>query len=608
MADLAHTVPERTTRRRQPFTRRLARPPSSGDYTLAAAALVLVVVAGATQGRGAGIGLLYAVAVAVPVGLGLLRLGAGREERFARLLIGAGALLALTSLAQSDDSALYTIGRISGWVLEPALVYLVLAFPSGRLTTRTQRRLAAATAVVAAVLYLPTALVAPFPEPSPWAVCGTDCPANAVAVTDAGGAIDAIRAIREVLTVGLFAAVAVVVLRRARTALPIIGRALVPVTAIALFRSLVMAFYLGSRAVGAESQAAEVLGAVYMLSLPALALAFAAASLVQRVFAGRALEELTHRLTPHAGSAGLRQAMAYALRDPSLRIVYWVQGNPGRWVDESGWPVAAPEEEEGLAVTEVAADGRRVAAILHDPELSRDPALIEAATSYALTALENERLARQLQTSIDEVHDSRARIVSAADAERRKIERDLHDGAQQRLVALRIKLALLAERVAPDSPEHAAYLHDLEYEVDATIEEVRSFARDIYPPLLAERGLREALRAAARGSAIPVTLDIPKLRRYPLELESTVYFACVEALQNVSKHAHGATSVWISVSENGRLRFSVRDNGSGFEGGARGTGAGMANIRDRLAAIGGTLEVDSTSGVGTTVTGTIPTG
>ena len=608
MSDLAHAVPERAGRWRHLATRHAGRGPSFFDMSLGAAAVALVVAAGVTQDRGATIAVLYGVGVVVPVGFGLLRLGVGREERFARLLIGAGALLALTSLAQSDDDALYTIGRVSGWVLEPMLVYLVLAFPSGRLTTRTQRRLAVATALVAAVLYLPTALVAPFPEPSPGALCGTDCPANAVAVTDAGGWIDVVRAIREVLTVGLFAAVAVVVLRRARTAVPIIGRALVPVAAIALFRSLVMAFYLGSRAIGGESQAAEVLGEAYVLSLPALALAFATAGLVQRVFAGRALEELTHRLTPHAGSAGLRQAMSDALRDPSLRIVYWVQGNPGRWVDESGWPVAAPVEEEGLAVTEVAADGRRVAAILHDPELSRDPALVEAATAYALTALENERLARRLQASIDEVHDSRARIVSAADAERRKIERDLHDGAQQRLVALRIKLALLAERVAPDSPEHAAYLHDLEYEVDATIEEVRSFARDIYPPLLAERGLREALRAAARGSAIPVTLDIPRLRRYPLELESTVYFACVEALQNASKHAQGATSVWISVSETGRLRFTVRDNGAGFEGGAAGTGAGIANLRDRLAAIGGTLEVDSTPGAGTTVTGTIPTG
>jgi len=581
------------------------RRPALVDYSLAVFALALVVLAVARHGH-AGAAVTYSVGVALPVGLGLFRLAHGRDQRFARLLLATAALWALASLSQSNDDALYSIGRVAVWIAEPVLVYLVLAFPLGRLTTSAERRLAAATALLAALLYLPTALLAPFPEPSPFAACGTDCPANALAVVDGGAAVvDVMQPVRELLTVALFGAVAGLMVRRARKSPPRLGSALAPVAAIAVFRALVMAVYLGTRAGGGSSQIADVLGWGFLLSLPAVTLAFAAGLFNQRLFAGDALEALIGRMTPHGGAAGLRESMARALRDPSLRIVYWAEGTPGRWVDESGWPVAAPEAEDGQAVTEVASEGRRVAAIVHDAELARDPPLIQAATSYALIALENERLGRELHASINDVRDSRARIVTTADGERRKIERDLHDGAQQRLVALRIKLGLLAERL--DSVEEGGRVHDLEDEVDATIDEVRSFARGIYPPLLAERGLGEALRAAARGAPLPTTLDIPKLRRYPLEVESTVYFACLEALQNAAKHARGATNLWITVSQGSGLRFQVRDNGVGFFSADVQEGSGMTNLRDRIDAIGGTLVVASEPGHGTTVTGMIPT-
>jgi signal transduction histidine kinase len=248
-----------------------------------------------------------------------------------------------------------------------------------------------------------------------------------------------------------------------------------------------------------------------------------------------------------------------------------------------------------------------VAAIVHDAGLAQDPALVRAAAQYALTTLENERLTRELRTSIGEVRDSRLRIVGAADDERRRIERDLHDGAQQHLVALRIKLALMAERISSQSAAEAGRMHDLESEVDAAIEEVRSFARAIYPPLLAERGLAEALRGAARGSPIPTTVEIPHLKRYPLQLEATVYFACLEGLQNAGKHARDASRITISVYENGELSFEVHDNGSGFDVARAPAGSGLTNVRDRLAAVGGTLDIESGPRVGTTFRGHVPT-
>jgi signal transduction histidine kinase len=277
-------------------------------------------------------------------------------------------------------------------------------------------------------------------------------------------------------------------------------------------------------------------------------------------------------------------------------------------VDETGWPVKAPEPLDGRAVTEVSADGRRIAAIVHDEALAQDPALVQAAASYALTALENDRLIGQLRSSLDELSESRARIVAGGDRERRRIERDLHDGAQQRLVALRVRLGLVAERLDAESPASAGAIRALEDQVDETIDEVRSFARGIYPSLLAERGLTEALGAAGRSAPLPTIVDAASIGRYPPEIEATIYFSCMEALQNAAKHATGATGVTIALAHNPHLRFTVSDDGGGFDPSVAAAGTGITNMRDRLAAVGGELHVDSAPGRGTRISGVIEVG
>ncbi|MFL5909631.1 MAG: sensor histidine kinase, partial [Gaiellaceae bacterium] len=281
-------------------------------------------------------------------------------------------------------------------------------------------------------------------------------------------------------------------------------------------------------------------------------------------------------------------------------------GEPGRWVDAAGWPAAPPRDDPTLAVTEVGNHGRPVASIVHDVALSQDRELVQAASAYALTALENDRLVGRLRASLLELSESRSRMMSVADRERRKVERDLHDGAQQRLVALQIQLELLATQLQDVSPKSAMAIRGLEDEVDATIDEVRAFARGVYPPLLAERGLSEALRAAGRSAPLPTMVDAPAIGRYSPEVEATVYFACMEALQNAAKHAHGASGVMISVSQNERLRFEVRDDGEGFDALRADYGAGLTNLRDRLDAVGGELDVASEPGRGTTISGAIP--
>lgn len=230
------------------------------------------------------------------------------------------------------------------------------------------------------------------------------------------------------------------------------------------------------------------------------------------------------------------------------------------------------------------------------------------ARSIERLARENDRLVHDLSASLHELSQSRARLVTVADGERRRIERDLHDGAQQRLVAIQIHLALLRERIEHDAPESAAALHGIEDDVELATEEVRALAHGIYPPLLTERGLKEALEAAARSAPLPTTVWMADIGRYGPDVESAVYFSCMEALQNAVKHAEGASAITIEVSDDGRLRFEVRDDGAGFarDGSSEREGNGLANLRDRLAAIGGSITVDSRPGAGTRVAGVVP--
>lgn len=243
-------------------------------------------------------------------------------------------------------------------------------------------------------------------------------------------------------------------------------------------------------------------------------------------------------------------------------------------------------------------------------------ALTELARQVGL-ALHNVELDSALQASLDEVRrqaeelrESRLRIVAAGDAERRKIERNLHDGAQQHLVALAVNLRLAKQLSERDPDKAREMLDDLTHDVQETLQELRALAHGIYPPLLMERGLPEALAAAANRSTLPTRVEADGVQRHDPAVEAAVYFSCLEALQNAGKHAGEGAEATVRVWESdGVLRFEVSDNGAGFDVSTRGTGgAGFVNMGDRLGAIGGTLGVDSAPGKGTKVSGAIPVG
>ena len=242
-----------------------------------------------------------------------------------------------------------------------------------------------------------------------------------------------------------------------------------------------------------------------------------------------------------------------------------------------------------------------------------DAALGELARETGLV-LRNVRLDADLQASLaelrrqaEELRASRARVVAAADEERRRIERDLHDGAQQHLVGLAANLAA-AQRLIEDDPEEAkAVLDALQRAVQESMESFRALAHGVYPPLLEDRGLAEALSHAARSAAVPASVDAPGLSRYDPGIEAAVYFCCLESLQNAAKHAGDGARATVRVWENGRaLLFEVGDDGAGLDPILDGRGTGLTNMRDRLGAVGGELRIESTVGRGTRVIGAIP--
>lgn len=222
--------------------------------------------------------------------------------------------------------------------------------------------------------------------------------------------------------------------------------------------------------------------------------------------------------------------------------------------------------------------------------------------------LQEREALRELNAGlVDELRASRARIVAAAVAERRRVERDLHDGAQQRLVLLRLKLALAQRTLATEGKAADAAIGELLLEVDSALAELRDLAHGIYPVVLENEGLRGALREAVERAALPAELASDGTGRYPPELEAAVYFCCLEALQNASKHAGDNARAKVAIGEHdGTLRFTVADDGRGFESSAAARGAGIQNMADRIGALGGTLSVESAPGSGTTIAGTIP--
>ena len=384
-------------------------------------------------------------------------------------------------------------------------------------------------------------------------------------------------------------------------AVALVAVAMLPVFALALLLDLGISGlagidevdYVGPWALGPG------LGIVlFVLALPAAALTIATLEALYRV-----LCVITHAvLVPRAAAAGpVREILAESLGDRTVSVAYWLPDRE-RFVDEHGRPVELPEPGSGRTWTAIERDGRRVAAIVHSAALDTSPELVEAAAAASSLAIDNERLKADLQARVEELRVSRLRIMEAGDAARRRIERNLHDGAQQQLVALALELRVLKARVK--DPAAGPLIDELSERLATALAELRELARGIHPAILTDRGLAPAINSLAERGTVPIECDVEVSERLPAPVEAAAYFLVAEALTNVARYAH-ASSARVEVRrEDGALLVVVVDDGVG--GVDTSAGSGLRGLDDRVAAVGGALELDSPLGGGTRVRARIP--
>jgi signal transduction histidine kinase len=296
--------------------------------------------------------------------------------------------------------------------------------------------------------------------------------------------------------------------------------------------------------------------------------------------------------------------LAQALRDPTLSLIYWLPLY-GSWADQDGNPTTLPGPDSGRRTTLVKQNGEQVAALVYDATLGEEPELVEAVSAAAGIALENGRLEAELKARLQELQGSRTRVVEAQQNERRRLERNLHDGAQQRLVALALELAMLAEQANKD-PATQDRLKRARSEVAESLDELRDIARGLHPAVVSGHGLAVALESLVAATPLEVRLNTDGLPRLPEPLEVAAYYAVSESLTNAVKHAQASrATVEVGIADD-VLIVEILDDGVGGADSERGTG--LRGLADRVEALNGRLRIWSGAGNGTRVRAELPCG
>ena len=521
------------------------------------------------------------------------------RERFGPLMVAVGFAWFVGSLTGSDVPAVFTAGLWLGSVYVVLCVHLVLSFPHGRLRGPGEQRLVAAGYVLSVAGPLPMLLLGDLDA------LDCACPASAIRIADADGAARVLDAGMTILAVALIAVVLRLLVRRRREASPAQRRALAPVLWSAAALIVGFGLVLSADALGLPT-ASDVTGLLALAAFASVPYAFLLGILRSQVARAGVVAGLLGALRDEIGSGDLRSLLADALGDPDLELAYRL--TPGdRVVDGGGHPVALPGPHDAArTATDVLLDGQVVGAIVHDRRLCDDPKLLSSVTAAAGLAMENGRLQAELRARVDELTTSRARLLETGVAERRRLERDLHDGAQQRLVALSLDLRLAQARLHADPDRAGELLTHAQEELRLALAELRELARGLHPAVLSDRGLDAALEALAARSPVPVTLEPVGAGRLPEPVEAAVYFVVAEALANVARHAH-ATQVSVRIDQaDGRAVVEVADDGIGGADLTRGTG--LHGLADRVSALDGRLSVESALGQGTRLRAEIPCG
>jgi signal transduction histidine kinase len=531
--------------------------------------------------------------LAVLVGLafaasGLYAWGRRPENRLGPLMTVVGCIyLTWQILVQADASLLFTAGI---WISDAWIVLFVLfllAFPDGRLTTSLDYAIVAMYATVA------------FPLELLWLLSfdtgGT--PQNALLLWPNADLAGSVVWVQRTLIVTASVALALTLSMRWALASPPGRRTLLPVLAGSA------AILLGSVLVVLDKFRVEYAPARWLVHLAFIAIPLAILTGILRSRLARSsIGELLLELRGDPSPAELRDALSRALRDPSLSLAYWLPQFRS-WADLRGRAVELPTADSGRATTLIERDGVQVAAIVHDPALADERELLDAVTAAAAIAIENGRLHVELSARLEEVKGSRARVIEAGQKERQRLERNLHDGAQQRLIALSLELSLLEQRLAGDD-DATVRLEAARREISASLEELREVARGLHPAVVSAHGLSVALEQLSAHATVRVHLVVNVEPRLPEPLEVAAYYVVSESLANVGKHAC-ASFARVEVTRTARgVVVEVTDDGVGGADTER--GSGLRGLGDRVETLGGRLRVWSPDGAGTRVRAEIP--
>jgi signal transduction histidine kinase len=464
---------------------------------------------------------------------------------------------------------------------------VVLSFPDGLLKSRFDWIVVVLYAFVIGPVEI---LWLMFWEPA-WS------PGNVLAFWPNEGVADAIDKFQRFWIVLATAALAVSVARRWVVASGPTRRLLLPIL------PAVAALILGGTTTALDTFDIVVPSIRWLLLAAYASVPVAVIAVVARAHLARtSVADLIVSLHSNTDPTDLRVPLARALGDPQLRLGYWM-AKTHSYVDGEGQALDLRIGEPGLAVRFIDRAGQRVAALTYDASLDDNPDLIDAVIAAAGIALENGQLHAELKARLDELTESRARVIEAGQAERKRLERNLHDGTQQRLVALSMELSTLERRLDQDAEARARIRHARD-EIAASLDELRDVARGLYPSVLSLRGLPMALKSLAATSKVPVHLDVDVAARLDESVEVTVYYVVSESLANVGKHAQ-ASAVSVRVVRAGSaLDVTVADDGIGGADDHR--GSGLQGLADRVEASGGQFRVTTAPGHGTRVWATIP--
>jgi signal transduction histidine kinase len=522
------------------------------------------------------------------------------HNRLGPLMVATCLALLLRQFRYSHDPLAFTVFFLLGEIGYVLVAHVALAYPSGHVTDRLERLWLKVGYAVALLFPLAILLVYdgsrrlqyfdPSPRESLLLLSGSD---------------ELTSALQKAFTVTAYGVLATLfvalIVGKLVRATPRARRILAPLliaAAVAALRAVldsILAFVSPTPDIVYDLFWWQIVG---LAALPLALLAGVLRARLARVHVGDLVVQLEN--TP---VDGIRDELAAALDDPTLELGLWLPER-NEYVDASGSSFSVPDDGPRHAVTRIEHEGEPLAVLVHDPTLLDEPKLVEAVAAAARLALVNARLAAEVRAQLDTVKESRARLAAAADEERRRIERDLHDGAQQRLVALALALRS-AERRGGEvaDPELERLLASTADELQVAVEELRALAHGIHPGALTQAGLASALEALASRMPLPVTVDALS-ERVPPEVEATAYFVASEALANVVKHAQ-ASKVSVRASrDDGVLVIEVADDGIG--GAEPGAGSGLRGLSDRVEAQNGRLLVESPPGTGTRVVGEIP--